>query len=111
MDSLGIRTLYGFSTATAPGVTYSQRLKEKKLEEVKKGLRPFRCPWPSCESAFKKKHHLRQHYCIHTGERKYQCSYCDYSAIDHTTFKRHVLAKHKDNCQDIKIKHKKLSSI
>ncbi len=43
------------------------------------GEKPYKCSWPSCDSAFSEAHHLKSHLMKHTGERPFNCQFdgCD----------------------------------
>ena len=52
-------------------------------------LKVFACPFKSCKSAFRRSYLLERHKRTHTGEKPFECRYCEYrcSRLDH--LKRH----------------------
>ncbi|XP_075924701.1 uncharacterized protein LOC116944317 isoform X1 [Petromyzon marinus] len=53
---------------------------------------PFKCR--RCKKGFKQQSELKKHMKSHTGKKVYQCEYCDYSTMDASGFKRHVVSIH-----------------
>jgi uncharacterized Zn-finger protein len=53
---------------------------------------PFRCK--RCRTRFRQQSELKKHMKTHSGQKVYQCEYCDYSTTDASGFKRHVISIH-----------------
>ncbi|CAM9722996.1 unnamed protein product [Lampetra fluviatilis] len=53
---------------------------------------PFKCR--RCKKGFKQQSELKKHMKSHTGKKVYQCELCDYSTMDASGFKRHVVSIH-----------------
>lgn len=51
---------------------------------------------PVCGKEFPSKAKFRTHYMIHTGEKPFACSFCDYKAIQASDVRKHIRYKHSD---------------
>ncbi|KAF2363554.1 Zinc finger C2H2-type, partial [Trinorchestia longiramus] len=52
------------------------------------------CPCPVCGVLFYQKSDFRHHYMVHSGEKPYACTQCDFRARQLTNLKRHMKEKH-----------------
>ena len=53
---------------------------------------PFVCP--ICFKHFSGSWHVTRHLRTHTGEKPFNCRFCDYKTSDRSCIKRHVVALH-----------------
>ena len=60
--------------------------------DVHMGIRNFKCEWPECGKAFKRKWHLKEHMRMHKNERPYACPWpgCGYRAVTSGTLSGHL---------------------
>ena len=57
------------------------------------GEKPFQCPY--CEQTFNQKGNCDRHINNrHTGEKPFACNFCDYSAIRKDLLAKHIQSKH-----------------
>ena len=59
--------------------------------------RPYKCGYTGCDKSYKYKHHLREHFTVHTGKSKYKCNLpgCDGRMFcDSSSLSRHTLSIH-----------------
>jgi hypothetical protein len=57
-----------------------------------------------CGKSFSTRAILQRHKMGHTGEKPYQCRYCEYATAQKCNLKRHMMSKHFDiiqECQDV----------
>ncbi|CAO2618056.1 Zinc finger Y-chromosomal protein 1 [Lemmus lemmus] len=53
---------------------------------------PFICA--DCGKCFRYQSEVKKHIRIHTGEKPYECQYCEYKSADSSNLKTHIKAKH-----------------
>ena len=74
---------------------------ENEFEKTKDGK--FKCPYKDiCDQVCKSRQNLRNHICLHTGERPYVCDICGRGFIQQTQWKRHMLLHPEMNGQNCK---------
>ncbi|XP_018017648.1 longitudinals lacking protein, isoforms H/M/V isoform X1 [Hyalella azteca] len=49
---------------------------------------------PVCSKSFIQKYKLKRHYLIHTGEKPFTCSLCDFRCNQKNNLKLHIVSKH-----------------
>ena len=67
---------------------------DKHINEVHTRAPKYHCDWENCDKAFKTLRHLKQHKRIHTGEKPFQCSLCDYTCSQKASLNWHFKSKH-----------------
>ncbi|XP_006759405.1 PREDICTED: zinc finger X-chromosomal protein isoform X1 [Myotis davidii] len=72
--------------------TTEQELLNHHLLAVHSKDFPYICV--ECGKGFRHPSELKKHMCIHTGEKLYQCQYCEYRSADSSNFKTHIKTKH-----------------
>ena len=61
--------------------------------DTRSSVRPLTCS--ICGKILKNARNLALHNRTHTGERPYQCDYCDYAATQSSSLKRHIVNVHR----------------
>lgn len=56
--------------------------------------KPFSCPYPQCDKAFKQLSALRNHSNYHVRDRSFTCDICGINFFDKPTYNRHNREKH-----------------
>ncbi|KAF2363567.1 Zinc finger C2H2-type, partial [Trinorchestia longiramus] len=52
----------------------------------------FTCP--VCSKSFVQKYKLKRHYLVHTGEKPFSCTLCDFRCNQKNNLKLHIISKH-----------------
>ena len=66
----------------------------KHVSEVHTRTPKYHCDWENCDKVLKSLRNLKQHKRIHTGEKPFQCSLCDYSCSQKASLNWHFKSKH-----------------
>ena len=65
-----------------------------QLNPIEIGPRLWGCPF--CSVTFDHRKNMERHIMIHTGEKPFQCQFCDYSANRKYSLTSHMRWKHRD---------------
>ena len=80
---------------------------QNEFEKTKEGK--FICPYKEiCHQVFKSRTNLRNHICIHTGERQYVCDVCGRGFIQQSQCKSHMLSHPEMNGHNCKHCYRRL---
>lgn len=70
-----------------PADLYKFRFQKTPSVPLRSGDRPFKCPL--CSSSFKMRHHLKNHFSVHSSKCRFKCDLCTKSFSRKTTLKSH----------------------
>lgn len=64
---------------------------------VHTGEKPYQCPY--CQSTFSQKENLKVHIRKHTGEKPFVCSLCPYRGARKDHLQKHMMSNHRTACE------------
>ncbi|XP_061410607.1 zinc finger E-box-binding homeobox 2-like isoform X1 [Lethenteron reissneri] len=76
---------------TAGGLADSHKQQRAQSQSQSTGNRKFKCT--ECGKAFKYKHHLKEHFRIHSGEKPYECPNCKKRFSHSGSYSSHISSK------------------
>lgn len=68
---------------------------------VKQGMTVYACKYGDCKMFISGRTQFRRHLRTHTGEKPFQCQYCDYKSSRKGNLKQHVYKRHIEGLQVI----------
>lgn len=75
---------------------YPENVDEQGYSLVKRGnMNIYMCQLGNCRRLFGCKRNIERHIKIHTGEKPYKCSFCDYRSARKDHLKLHEMKRHK----------------
>ncbi|KAG5673514.1 hypothetical protein PVAND_003556 [Polypedilum vanderplanki] len=80
-------------------------------EEHKGDDKPYKCPHEGCESSFKARKNLKDHYLVHSDSRPFACHFCDQtfkSSSNRSKHERRIHAKERNAMKQAEAKEEQI---
>jgi uncharacterized Zn-finger protein len=87
---------------------------QQHLEEHKGDDKPYKCPHEGCESSFKARKNLKDHYLVHSNERPFPCHFCQQtfkSSSNRSKHERRIHTKERNAMKQAEAKEEQMKKV